>query len=331
MGELTTRLAVAAVHALGRLPPAWGYAWADLLAAAAYALDRRRRRRARGNVARALPDRPPAAQRRIVAASYRNLVRLGYDLAAAGRHLTPATLPRVVVIRGGEHLERLRRDGGRAVYLTAHVGVWEVLGIVMGLLGLPLTSVAREEEGRGVDRVLRRLREVHGQRILPAAGVVAAGRRLARAGARLAFLADQHPRAARVWIPFLGRPAAWSKTPAGLARRLGLPLQVGFCRRRGRSFRFEVTLLPPIPPDPERPFREDVARMTAAYAAAVEAYVRAHPEDYLWQQRRWRTPVDGEEYYAGEGYVRHRTFGSPEAPAPAAGAAAQPRGEEAAR
>ena len=299
----------AGVFVLGRLPTTAGYGLADALARLCFRLDGKRRRRGLRNVARAFPERSPEEHAAILRGTYRNLLRLAYDLTLMGRKLRPGT-GETIAFEGGEHVTGHPPDRGM-VCTTAHVGAWEVLGASMHLLGRPATSVAKGVDEGVYERFLRRLREVHGQRIISFAGAVKEGRTLVQSGAALAFVADQHAPVSRIWVPFFGVPSSFVKTPAGLARRYGVPLLVGFCRRTGPGFRFQATFYPLIHPDPEAPVRLDIARMTRTYVQYLEAYVRAHPEDYLWLHRLWRRPVEGEEAVQRDGtYVRNASFGS---------------------
>ena len=110
-------------------------------------------------------------------------------------------------------------------------------------------------------------------------------------------------------MPFLHDLAAFAKTPAGLARRYGRPISVGFCRRSGPGFRFVLTLYPKIRPDLNLSAREDIARMTRTWVGYLESFVREHPDQYLWMHRQWRTPVVGDELVDREGqYIRRASF-----------------------
>jgi KDO2-lipid IV(A) lauroyltransferase len=46
---------------------------------------------------------------------------------------------------------------------------------------------------------------------------------------------------------------------------------------------------PPIWPDPRLKGREAVRDLTQRYTAVLEKYVRAHPGQYFWMHRRWKT------------------------------------------
>jgi len=292
------------------VPLTVGYGICDAIAGLAYVVDVKRRRRAIRNFGLAFPERSRAECAASIRAVYRHVVRVSYELMLMGKLLAGDGVWTRVEWEGGDHADLARAGAGGVVCATAHVGNWEVMGVAMSARGSPINSVARGVDSGVYDRFLRGLREVHGQRIVDFQGAIKEGRRLLTAGENLAFVADQHAPVNRIWAPFFGFPAGFIKTPAGMARRHGVPVIVGFCRRIGPGFRFKATLFPPIHPDPDRPAREDVARMTLDYIRYLEAYVRERPEDYMWLHRIWRAPIDGEEFIGGDGtYVRHAAFG----------------------
>ena len=308
------------IFLLRRVPVCVGYAVCDGLAAVAFRVDRKRRQRGLRNVASAFPELTPSGCQAAIRQVYRNLFRTGFEMLIMGRRFRDPASRAAVVFEGTENIAGVppgatlpdgQPPGGQGmVCATAHVGNWEVLGVAMAWQGRPPYSVARGVDRHRYDRFLRGLREVHGQKIVSFQGAVQEGRKLVLAGANLAFVADQHAPTNRIWVPFFGRPVAFIKTPATLARRFHVPLLVGFCRRVGSGFAFQARIFPLVYPDARRPVREDVARMTLTYVQYLETFIRANPGDYLWLHRLWRTPVDGEEYMDGDGtYVRHAAFG----------------------
>ncbi len=295
---------------VGLIPVPVGYWLCDRLAWMGFFLSRARRNRGLGNVRKAFPELSAVEHVAIVKASFRNIVRVGYELVLAPRLLTSGTVHECTVVKGIEHVAAAHSMGVGSVLVGSHLGNWEIAGAIMGLLGYPITAVARGVEDRRFDLLLNKLRELYGLKVIGIRGAVKKGRSIIEAGEKLYFTADQHAREGRIWIPFFGQPAAWTKTPASLARRMNVPLFMGFCRRVG-PFRFEAVLFPPILPDLEAPVREDVARMTQSYVRHLEAYIRKHPGDYLWLIRRWRTPRDGDELIGEDGvYIRRAVFGS---------------------
>jgi Kdo2-lipid IVA lauroyltransferase/acyltransferase len=96
-------------------------------------------------------------------------------------------------------------------------------------------------------------------------------------------------RSEAVWVPFFGELAA---TPAGfdrLAMIAGAPVVPVFIVRQadGRSHVIEV--YDEIEQQRTGDKNADALENTARYQRAIEAMVRAHPEQWLWTHRRYRT------------------------------------------
>jgi KDO2-lipid IV(A) lauroyltransferase len=104
----------------------------------------------------------------------------------------------------------------------------------------------------------------------------------------VALLVDQAPERAGgvATLPFLGRPARHDLGPALLAARARAPIVVLLGRRREDGLHV-LELADAIPPEELRG-RGAAVRATARIAAAVEGFVRAHPEQWLWLHRRWK-------------------------------------------
>jgi lauroyl/myristoyl acyltransferase len=103
----------------------------------------------------------------------------------------------------------------------------------------------------------------------------------------IAINADQAPAATErhQWISFLGQETAFYVGPEQIARSMRLPmLYVSMRRLRRGVYEAELREL--------WDGREATVsgELTARYARACEADVRASPADWLWTYRRWRFP-----------------------------------------
>jgi KDO2-lipid IV(A) lauroyltransferase len=91
-----------------------------------------------------------------------------------------------------------------------------------------------------------------------------------------------------VFVPFLGTPASTTPTLATLALRTGATVVPVFCLPRpGGTYR--IIYGPATEVLRTGDHEADVLRITAACTAVLEAWVRRHPEYWLWMHRRWKT------------------------------------------
>jgi KDO2-lipid IV(A) lauroyltransferase len=202
-------------------------------------------------------------------------------------------LERYMAVEGGQVLTAALARGKGVVFVTGHVGNWELMARVVARIGAPVSAVAK----RGGD--VRAMRLIEGWRADGAvttlwredASTARALLKVFKENRVLGLLVDQDTNVQGIWVPFFGRPAWSARAPADLALRSGAPILVGTSHRPterpGDGMRFEIVEIPydPKPVDKEA----EVVRITAACQAALESAIRRHPADWVWMHERWKT------------------------------------------
>ncbi len=191
-----------------------------------------------------------------------------------------------------------RGKGGLLV--TGHYGSWEIGGLLMRVLGLPLTVVAMLESDAEVNRLRRKTREqmgVHTLEVRQALETALQIRRLLGENRLVAMLIDRHLGRDRVQVTHFGRPASFLQTPALMAYMSGAPLIPCFLERIGPD-RFRTFAADPIEVDRQLGREEAIRQATQRVADAIEARVRANPHAWYHFYRYWdaqRGSYDGLE------------------------------------
>ena len=265
------------------------YAFARLLARVMYAVDARHRRVGMENLALAFGDRYMEEDRdQIVRGVYEHFCMMLMEMLHIPRKLHPTTWRDRIRLVGHEAvLDRLLR-GGPVIMLSGHFGNWEMAGYLFGVFGFPPHSVARTLDNPHLDRFLRSFRERTGQKMIPKTGGYDQMLEVLREGGVLSFLADQDAGQRGMFVDFFGRPASTHKAIALLALEHRAPVVVGYARRIGPGFRYEVGCAGVIEPEEFEGDSDDVRRLTQRFTTALEEVVRLAPEQYLWLHRRWK-------------------------------------------
>ena len=188
---------------------------------------------------------------------------------------------------GQEHLDRAF-DCGRGVLLaTAHIGSWTMIPRWLTESGRPGASLLRYPSHHGAQMAMREM--------LPRVGLTGYGTPLKRSDVQacltllrrngwLFIAADR--RAHDVKLPFLGRPAWCATGTAALALRTGASIVPVHTVRVGAGHRivFEPAL--------EMTYSADRAEATTGITQALHdifsRWIRANPEQWMWNHRRWR-------------------------------------------
>lgn len=285
--------ALRAVLALARVAPraalrAMGAAAGSL----GYALDARHRGIATDNLLAAFPqDLDRRGARRILRRCWRHFGRITFETFALPR-LGRDDLGGDVEIVGAEHLERALAGGRGVLIFSAHFGHWELAAYVQGLLGHPLSLVARPLDNPGLERLLAGVRTGTGNRIVYKRNAVRDILRVLRGGGCVGIMIDQDARDGGVFVPFFGRLASTTPTLASLALRTGAAVIPGRSIALGGG-RYRVTWDPPVAFEPTGDREADVVALTALCTRTIEDWVRRHPDQWLWMHRRWKTPPPG--------------------------------------
>ena len=286
-------LALAIVTPLG-LALAWLPARVGLWVGArlgdlAWAALPRRRTVALENLTRAFPERPAPELARVGRDSFRHL-GMNFVESCVFYFRPPARLLSRVSIEGLSHFEAADALGRGMLLLTAHYGNWELLAASHALARFPLSVVMRPLDSPAFEPILERFRLRSGVELITKrralTDIVDALRRRRMVG----ILLDQNAsRREGVFVPFFGVPASTSKGMALIALRTGAPVLPVFIRRRPDG-RHVVHAGAPVPV----PSDGDVVAFTRAFNEAIEAAIRAAPEQWFWLHRRWKTRPEEE-------------------------------------
>ena len=241
----------------------------------------RRHKRALANLALAFPEKTEPQRAAIALAMWDNLGRT----FAEAFHLADYAAPGRIAVENAEALAAFARKGG-GVICAPHLGNWELNVIEAARRGVNAAGIYQRVKNPLVDAYMLALR-------LPlySGGLIeksaAAPRRLlrhVRKGGIAVVMADLRD-ISGIAAPFFGRPAPSTPFPALVARTLGVPLAVScLVRETGARFRMLFEEIPvPVTEDRDA----DIALATARIQAALERYVRANPEQWMWAHRRW--------------------------------------------
>lgn len=242
-----------------------------------------RRRIALRNLELCFPDLDPPARARLLRAHFAatGTAVLESAIAWAGDRRTLAGRLNVI----GEDQFRAALNAPEGVLLLgSHQVTLEIAGACLGTIA-DVDVVQRTGRDAALDRLRNRGRARHFRALIDRDDPRTLLRSL-KAGRCVWYAFDQDLRTGP-FVPFMGVPAATVDSAARLVRASGaLVLFVDHWRLPGRprwTLRFRTLALA----------TGDLAVDTRHYVAAIEDAVRAHPAQYLWTHRRFKTTPPG--------------------------------------
>ena len=269
-----------------RLPQWLVYFTAGAIAEFNFAFNTRSRRGVYSNQARALPAGISSFRRwRCARAAFRNFAYSVVDFFRLPM-MNPQNLDRFVAgINGWEHVRAAMDAGKGGIFVTVHMGSWELGGAYMGMRGVPLTVAALPHQDHRIDQIFLESRLASGMEIVQLGGAL---RKLQDAVARGRFIglvADRDVSGHGPRLPFFGEDTRMPIGHVSLALSTGawiLPVCI-YRQPDGRSF---IEIRPPVIPDPAVNAPEDLARQSLY---VLEEFIRARPEQWssffdLWHE-----------------------------------------------
>ncbi len=184
---------------------------------------------------------------------------------------------------------------GRGVILLApHIGNWEVLGLHLATLG-PTVSLFEPPQLASLGPLIRRARERSGASLVPTDNRgLATLLRSVRHGGIAGILPDQVPRSPSAGknVRFMGVRCFTPTLACQMIRRSGAVAIFGMALRTPGGFRICY-----FPAGKDINSSDDMESL-AAMNRGVETCVRAAPEQYQWEYKRFRVrPKDGPDVY----------------------------------
>jgi Kdo2-lipid IVA lauroyltransferase/acyltransferase len=259
-----------------------------------YGLHTRLRRVGMRNLDLAFPGKSRPEKKKILRGVYVNLGRLLAEFCLFPRY-TKDNVARVAVYEGFQNFAEAQSLGKGVVFLTAHLGGWEVSSFAHSLYGHPMDIVMRPLDNPYVDAMVDRYRTLHGNRTFPkqdfARGLLTA----LRQGETVGILMDTNmtpPQGA--FVDFFGVPACTATGPARVALHTDAAVLPAFGVWDKALGKYKICFEPALKLIRTGDDEADVVANTAMFSKVIENYVAKYPDQWLWVHRRWKTRPPGE-------------------------------------
>jgi KDO2-lipid IV(A) lauroyltransferase len=289
-------LARAILSGLGVLPRRWAMALGLSIGRLAYFLPGNLRRTGKRNLEIAFPEMPDADRSRLLRGSFESLGRLLGEFSQLPR-ATPDKLRKLIEYDevGLAHLREAEKNKRGVIFLTGHLGVWELHSFGWSALEYPISFLVRPLDNPRIEEMIEAVRTRFGNRAIDKQSAARQSLRVLREGGTLGILSDLNTQTREgVFVPFFGTLACTTAGIATLALKTDavvIPTCAVWDKKRKRYF-FHGD--PPVELVRTGDHNKDIEVNTARFAAAVEHMVRLYPDQWLWIHKRWKTRPPGE-------------------------------------
>jgi lauroyl/myristoyl acyltransferase/predicted MFS family arabinose efflux permease len=269
------------------LPRRASYRLARALADLAYLLLPEKRRGARANAARVLGDPPGSRRAKALARQmFRSYGLYWADFFALNGAFRGRT-GELVRLEGLDRLTGALERGNGVIFVTAHIGSWDMGGAALAATGgLPdLWAIVEPLTKKQSDYAMTMMREARGLKVIPLGKALAVGRALRRN--QIVFVVGERLVGAEgVPVRFFGEETLFPRGAAYWAAKSGAAIVLGFCIRQADGD-YVGHIEPAILTEPGDDSEEGVRARTQEIASVIERYIARYPEQWCMLQPVW--------------------------------------------
>jgi Kdo2-lipid IVA lauroyltransferase/acyltransferase len=259
-----------------------------------YTLLPRLRKTAEANLRIAFPEWSDAQRRTVVRGMLRNLSWMAAEFARFPKY-SKENIQQIVVLDGHDNFLEGQRRGKGVLYLTGHIGAWELSSFAHALYGFPLHYMARRIDNPRIDALVNGYRCLSGNRPIFKNESARVMLKALKEDGTIGILADQNtmPEEA-MFVDFFGKAASTTTGIARVALHTGAAVVPGYAVWDERSRKYRLRFEPPVELIRTGDTERDVLENTQKFTRVIEGIIRKYPEQWVWVHGRWNTRPKGE-------------------------------------
>ncbi|MEO5356942.1 MAG: lysophospholipid acyltransferase family protein [Nitrospirae bacterium YQR-1] len=248
------------------------------------------------NISSAFPDKSQAEVTTIARESCRSFIMSFLEMIKnRSTFKTPEAFRKAH--KSTTHIEMLFKkakdihdSSGGCIFLTPHIGNWELLPHVSSIVGIALVVVARPLDNPYLEKLIYSSRTDTGQVFIAKTNAMFKLQETLRRGKSIGMLPDQST-SKGISVDYFGRKATATPIPAMLSVLYKKPVVVCACvRQKANDGTFTGFVSDPIYPlSSYSSEKAEIHRITGEITKAMEHIIREYPEQYLWIHNRWKT------------------------------------------
>ncbi len=235
-------------------------------------------RTARRNLKMIFPELADNKIEQIVLDVWENFGRMAAETSRLVK-LPQEEFNQFIDIKGLQNINKLK--GKKALFFTAHLANWEILGKVLAPHGIKFHAIYRAANNELVDKLVNDIRHSIDVELIPkgkggAKKIITA----LQNNGHVIMLVDQKMNDG-IKVPFMGQDAMTAPAIASLALKYDCPI-IPIQIIRKDIYNFEVIIHPELEKK-----EANVEVVMTQINEQIGTWVRAHPEQWFWLHRRW--------------------------------------------
>ena len=246
------------------------------------------------NLRLAFPEWTEVQRHGVMKRMARNLGWMAAEFARFPTY-TRENIEKVLVLDGHENFMAGQRRGKGVLYLTGHIGAWELSSYAHALYGFPLHYMARPLDNKPLDAMVNRYRGLSGNKPIYKNESARQMLRVLKDAGTVGILADQNTMPDEgVFVDFFGTAACTTTGIARVALHTDAAVVPGYAYWDENLQKYRLRFEPPVELVRTGDMERDVAENTQRFAKVIEEIIRKYPDQWVWIHARWKNRPKGE-------------------------------------
>lgn len=176
--------------------------------------------------------------------------------------------------------------GKGVIVLSAHIGNWELGGVVVALSGYPIWVVALTHKQKKVNDFFNAQRKSKNVSVIPVGRAVRQCLNVLNENKLIALVGDRDFSQRGAVIDFFGKPTILPEGPAAISLKTQAVIVPGFMFRNDDDT-FTLRFEKPVEFTPTLDKQKDIKALMLQYKTIIEDYIRQFPDQWYMFKKFW--------------------------------------------
>lgn len=246
----------------------------------------------KANLTAIFPDKTEQEINKIRIKMFRNFAKYLVDFFRFSK-LDKEYIKNNIKIENIRFVDEALAKGKGAIILTAHLGNWELGGVVMSQLGYPFWAVALPHKYKKLNEFFNKQRDIKGVKVIPFGNAVKQSLTVLKENKVLALAGDRDFTKERgIIVDFLQRRSYLPKGPAAFSLKTGSIIVPGFMLRNADdsfTLRFErpIECSATSKQITNKTNDQELIPLVYQYKKVIEDYIKKYPDQWYMFRQYW--------------------------------------------
>ena len=204
------------------------------------------------------------------------------------RDLTKENIDDHISVEGMEHATKALKEGKGIIFLSGHLGCFEIIPIYFAIKGFPITVVGTKLYDKRLDKLLVQNRSKFNIKYVERGKNTMDIIKALKKGEGFGVLFDLDTRTEGVFADFFGKEAFTPVGPMKLAEKFDVPI-IPVVIQREKNYHHKITICQRVNINSTGDSEQDLQLMAAECNRIFEKLILQAPDQWIWIHDRWKT------------------------------------------